>query len=520
MKKEKEIFHNFMSSISISQDKKSEKYQNSKNIKYMSNTPNTEIDGNSKTKETEIREDDAEYGKNEEEKMSHSRNRFIRHTRESLSALCKLNVTYDSMPVQLASEIISVSTDLMEMYIRSVIENKSHKNQNKNEIKYENDSEIYNGNKNTGHAVKSIPPATMAAASLHWLALMKIPFTAFTTTHKNTVLRYLETVLTYSTETGKSGISFPFLIGVLTNLETVGVRWEDYDSGVKEKYVAFSKHIVKNAESGELNTNNEYNDDNNDNKKKNEEGEGEDVGEERTTESEMAEKKELNYEHKDGNEENGREKEKEKRREKDFDHSGNSNLLKLNILRYENLLKKTNAPKITELMNMSNDQYRREEIRKTELKKEPNKIEIENTKLLYRLSLKVAELPDSDLLRVIFLLGHRKIELKQMRIPHITTDMLDKTHTQTHKAGVEEKKEEKKEFDKVGSTVEDADTERTGADRTNTETDCVTDVLTNEGGTAAGGGAAAGGVGVKRSLLDVLDMRLEAVLPDLSPGTV
>ena len=156
--------------------------------------------------------------------------------------------------------------------------------------------------------------------------------------------------------------------------------------------------------------------------------------------------------------------------------------------------------------------------------------------MLCRLSLKVAELPDSDLLRVIFLLGHRRIQLQQMRIQHISTDTLDRKHTQTQA--------HRSEDDRVGSIAEgrgtDSDTDRTGAARTdsvtdgvtNRVTDSVTDVLTEEGGSHIGGAAGAAGVGAagvgtgtgggagKRSLLDVLDMRLEAVLPDLSPGTV
>ena len=43
-------------------------------------------------------------------------------------------------------------------------------------------------------------------------------------------------------------------------------------------------------------------------------------------------------------------------RERELSSTGHSNLLKLNIQRYENLLKKTNAPKITELLRMSNNQ--------------------------------------------------------------------------------------------------------------------------------------------------------------------
>ena len=232
MKKEKEIFHNFMSSV-LSSDKKIEKFKSSNNLQ-------NEVVSSGRRENEILRDNETlDYGKNDDERLFHFRNRFIRHSRESLSALCKLGVTYDTMPVQLASEIISVSTDLMEMYVRSVTEKHSESYQNKNGNKDNNEygnvdnNENNNGKKDAGYTVKSIPPATMAAASLHWLALMKIPFTAFSTMDKNTVLRYLETVLTYSTETGKSGISFPFLIGVLTNLETVGVRWENYVVGVK-----------------------------------------------------------------------------------------------------------------------------------------------------------------------------------------------------------------------------------------------------------------------------------------------
>ena len=136
----------------------------------------------------------------------------------------------------------------MNIYVRSVNENERNSVEEINDKKkrkldaisiFENDvvtSKLSCGEKN-------IPPATLAAASLHWLSQMKIPFHALQVPHKNTVLRYLETVLHYSTKKEKSGISFPFLMSILTNLKISGIQWIDFDEKVKEKFIDFYKHI-------------------------------------------------------------------------------------------------------------------------------------------------------------------------------------------------------------------------------------------------------------------------------------
>ena len=70
------------------------------------------------------------------------------------------------------------------------------------EMNYLNENELFLNDIITSKVPcreKSIPPATLAATSLHWLSQMKIPLHAVQVPHKNTVLRYLETVLRYST---------------------------------------------------------------------------------------------------------------------------------------------------------------------------------------------------------------------------------------------------------------------------------------------------------------------------------
>ena len=407
------------------------------------------------------------------EKETIAKNRFIRHSKECLSILCKLGVTYDYLSVQLLQELIFVSTDLMNIYVRSVNENERNSvgeinDKNKNKLDaisiFEND--VITSKKSSGG--KNIPPATLAAASLHWLSQMKIPFHALQVPHKNTVLRYLETVLHYSTKKEKSGISFPFLMSILTNLKISGIQWIDFDEKVKEKFNNFNKYI-------------EIMKDENKNKNEN--------------------KDNLNF--KNGGETVSMNKNEEK------------NTLELYIQKYENFIKSMNIPaneknidfdlqikvqldndKLMNKVNLSENSIDRgkdnsdgEKEKEVEKEVEKEKIKMkdnENEKLLHRLSLRVAALPDSDLLRVVFLLGHRKISLKQLRLTHTSNVALVRENT-------------------VLKTVKSHTDLSGGVSHPVSDPEPLT-LLGNES------------YEVKESLLDVLDCRLETVLKDLSPG--
>ena len=472
--------YNINSNNNNDNDKYKYEYESFKNNK--DNDNNIKYDNNNNYNENQL--NDIEEGKE-----IAAKNRFIRHSKECLSILCKLGVTYEHLSVQLLQELILVSTDLMNIYVRSVNENERKIVNEKND---KNGNEINNSNTNTNAntnfddnsvistGVKNIPPATLAAASLHWLSQMKIPYSALQQQHKNTVLRYLETVLHHSTKKGKSGISFPFLMSILTNLKISGIQYSDFDNGVKENFENFENFIGI--------TKNKIKIDNSLTKNKN-----------------------VNL----NNVENilvGKIEEK--------------NTQDVYIQKYENFMKSMNMPneKYFEFNSKINHSIKTGEIKngerevnvaetkenereivtenftnkddETEKEKEREKDKLknnENEKLLDRLSLRVAALPDSDLLRVVFLLGHRKISLKQLRLAY--------THTSI-----------------TPVIRENENTVLKSANITSENTD--SDVIVHSSVTAIEGASVVGSESyeVRESLLDVLDSRLETVLKDLSPG--
>lgn len=475
-------------------------YYNSKNINInrkdvkckTQNNRNYNIDDYNSKYDNDYDNNENQLNEVEEGKEITAKNRFIRHSKECLSILCKLGVTYEHLSVQLLQELIFVSTDLMNIYVCSVNENErksvteiNGKNGNKiNEITNSNTNTNANNNFDDNSVivsgVKNIPPATLAAASLHWLSQMKIPYSALQQQHKNTILRYLETVLHYSTKKGKSGISFPFLMSILTNLKISGIQYSDFDYGVREQFEKFENfiEITKNKIKFENTIQNNKNINLN------------------IVENILV----------------GKIEEK--------------NTQDLYIQKYENFMKSMNVPNVKHIeinskidnsmqngestigvkeVNEGNvKQTEKEKVMMTEnvlnrdreVEKEKDKDEMknnENEKLLHRLSLRVAALPDSDLLRVVFLLGHRKISLKQLRLAHTHTSNMPVIRENTNTV-----------LKSVNIPSE------------NTNSDVIVHPPVTETESVSESGSES--YEVRESLLDVLDSRLETVLKDLSPG--
>jgi hypothetical protein len=511
LQSERNLYYN---SFSNNMNKKDMKYKTQDNRNYNVNSNNINSNdnfnneyenfNNKKDNDDNIKYDNNNNNNNEnhlhdieEAKEIAAKNRFIRHSKECLSILCKLGVTYEHLSVQLLQELILVSTDLMSIYVRSVNENERKSVNEINDKNRNNKNEISNTNTNTNTnnnfddnsvistGVKNIPPATLAAASLHWLSQMKIPYSALQLQHKNTVLRYLETVLHHSTKKGKSGISFPFLMSILTNLKISGIQYSDFDNGVKEKFEKFENFIeitknkikiensVTNDKNINLNTNN---------------AENILVGkiEEKSTQDVYIQKyesfmKSMNVPNEKYIKYNNK--------INDSIKNGALNNGEKECEEFNEVEKVYTTENEKEIMteNVINKDIEREKEQREKMKNN------ENEKLLHRLSLRVAALPDSDLLRVVFLLGHRKISLKQLRLAH--------KHTST-KPVIREN--ENTVLKSVNIPSE------------NTYSDAIVhSSITDIGGISVLGSES---YEVRESLLDVLDSRLETVLKDLSPG--
>ena len=516
LQSERNLYHDSIKGNTYKKDMKY-KVQNDKNINNFDNNDKNinNFDNNDKNINNFDNNDNSNYSKNNininngnqneenDGKDFIAKNRFIRHSKECLSVLCKLGVTYDYLSVQLLQELIFVSTDLMNIYVRSVNENERNsveevndKNLNKLDANSIFENDVITSKVSTGE--KNIPPATLAAASLHWLSQMKIQFHALQVPHKNTVLRYLETVLHYSTKKEKSGISFPFLMSILTNLKISGIQWIDFDDGVKEKFNNFDSYIeiMKNENTNKYKNKNEIeNEIENKNKEnfQNQTNVNFNNGEETVLMNKNDEKNTLElYSHKYENfikSMNVPESEKNNNLElqikiqvKDdkLKNGGDRVDKKDDVNMSENLIYRDNDRDVEKEKDAKKEKEKEEEEEKIKMK------DNENEKLLHRLSLRVAALPDSDLLRVVFLLGHRKISLKQLRLTHTSNVALVRENT-------------------ILKTV------KINTDLSSGVYPHVSDLepLTLMGSES---------YEVKESLLDVLDCRLETVLKDLSPG--
>ena len=427
--------------------------------------------------------------------------------------MCKLGVTYKHLSVDLLKEIVAVSTDLIQMYVASV----PKINENKNEILNLNnveegrerriESETGNGKRkisdstmssqNDGNSrigsgtssrsipisnceINSIPLATLAAASLHWIALMKIPFIALQNDNKITILKYLDTVLFLSLIEGKSSISFPFLLSILTNLNILEIKWSDLTPEIKNKIQLFSRNIYNKNNINILK------------KCKKTEIEGESKNTEMGFEICVLEEKCL---------------------------------LKANILRFENLLNKMNSPSFNELIerkenyetkdeklkiSISNMIMNKNDVKEGNMKENKNGIKNENineiaiSKLLLKLSSKIVNLNDNDLLKVIFLLGHRKVPIHQLRQAHIPKfdPFMGENNVRGSVDRIEGVKNDRKEVEK------DAEIDFETSNDVRGIKSSIKDVFEVE-------------VEVKESnlsLLQVLDVQLYGMLTNLSPG--
>ena len=425
--------------------------------------------------------------------------------------MCKLGVTYKHLSVDLLKEIVAVSTDLIQMYVASV----PKINENENEILNLNnveegrerriESETGNGKRkisdstmssqNDGNSrigfgtssrsipisnceINSIPLATLAAASLHWIALMKIPFIALQNDNKITILKYLDTVLFLSLIEGKSSISFPFLLSILTNLNILEIKWSDLTPEIKNKIQLFSRNI--------------YNKNNINILKK---------------------CKKIEIERESKNTEIGFE----------ICVLEEKCLLKANILRFENLLNKMNSPSFNELIegkenyetkdeklkiSISNMIMNKNDVKEGNMKENKNGIKNENineiaiSKLLLKLSSKIVNLNDNDLLKVIFLLGHRKVPIHQLRQAHIPKfdPFMGENNVRGSADRIEGVKNDRKEVEKDVEIDFETSNDVRGIKSS------IKDVFEVE---------------VKESnlsLLQVLDVQLYGMLTNLSPG--
>lgn len=508
LQSERNLYYN---SINSNNNRKDMKYKTQNNRSYNINNNSNNIDSYKNEYENFSKNEDNDNNNKydndnynnenqlneiEEGKEIAAKNRFIRHSKECLSILCKLGVTYEHLSVQLLQELIFASTDLMNIYVCSVNENErksvneiNDKNRNKiNEINNSNTNANTETNNNFDDnsvivsGVKNIPPATLAAASLHWLSQMKIPYSALQLQHKNTVLRYLETVLHHSTKKGKSGISFPFLMSILTNLKISGIQYSDFDNGVKDQFQKFENFIkitrnktkidnsIQNDKNINLNT-----------------AENIFAGkiEEKNTQDLYIQKyenfmKSMNV----PNEKNA-----------EISYKINNSIQHGDVINGVKVVNEVNTKQAEKEEDMMIENVRNED-REVEKEKERDKDKMknnENEKLLHRLSLRVAALPDSDLLRVVFLLGHRKISLKQLRLAHTHTSNIPVIRENTNTV-----------LKSVNIPSE------------NTNSDVIVYPPVTKIGSVSELGSES--YEVRESLLDVLDSRLETVLKDLSPG--
>ena len=425
--------------------------------------------------------------------------------------MCKLGVTYKHLSVDLLKEIVAVSTDLIQMYVASVPKINENENENLNLNNVEEgrerriESETGNGKRkisdstmssqNDGNSrigsgtssrsipisnceINSIPLATLAAASLHWIALMKIPFIALQNDNKITILKYLDTVLFLSLIEGKSSISFPFLLSILTNLNILEIKWSDLTPEIKNKIQLFSRNI--------------YNKNNINILKK---------------------CKKIEIERESKNTEMGFE----------ICVLEEKCLLKANILRFENLLNKMNSPSFNELIegkenyetkdeklkiSISNMIMNKNDVKEGNMKENKNGIKNENineiaiSKLLLKLSSKIVNLNDNDLLKVIFLLGHRKVPIHQLRQAHIPKfdPFMGENNVRGSVDRIEGVKNDRKEVEK------DAEIDFETSNDVRGIKSSIKDVFEVE---------------VKESnlsLLQVLDVQLYGMLTNLSPG--
>ena len=375
--------------------------------------------------------------KNDVRSSKISEGKFIRFSRECLSGFCKLGVTYEHLSVDLLNEIMNVGTDLINMYVHSEEKNNEIENLNekdkKTEKEAETETEIENGNNQNGNLVdiksqislkknnlqtnsgsgsrsstklnleiNTIPLVTLAAASLHWIASMKIPYSVLQNEHKKIILMYLNKILILSMINNKSFLSFSFLLSILTNLEILNIKYNDFNPKIKRNLHLFCCYINNKSNINKL--------------KKNE------------IENQTKNKK-IGIETETGN----------------LDEKC---IFQANIIRFENLLKKMNSPTFLELIEKSeNYEIDENEIEITKFvspenylskmdnnKKEDKKQIIKNnikekdkenenkiavSKLLLKLSSKIINLKENDLLRVIFQLGQRKIPISDLRQAHI-----------------------------------------------------------------------------------------------------
>ena len=77
-----------------------------------------------------------------------------------------------------------------------------------------------------------------------------------------------------------------------------------------------------------------------------------------------------------------------------------------------------NTEKIEKIVTIASDKTNNDVENSVDMSKEEKHRNIETSNMLYRLSMKIKILSDNDLLRVVYLLSHKKIPLEQLRLSY------------------------------------------------------------------------------------------------------
>ena len=130
-----------------------------------------------------------------------------------------------------------------------------------------------------------------------------------------------------------------------------------------------------------------------------------------------------------------------------------------------------NTEKIEKIVTIASDKTNNDVENSVDMSKEEKHRNIETSNMLYRLSMKIKILSDNDLLRVVYLLSHKKIPLEQLRLSYTSEN--DKNIDKKYEKIIKNEK-----YEKIGNKNDE-----------------------NE-----------------NNILTVLDSRLHGMLSDLSPG--
>lgn len=326
------------------------------------------------------------------------------------------------MSVQLSHEIMTISTDILNMYVTSVNEDIYFQDLNNNNLdvnhngdniltshkddkEYDTFQSLHTPNTptpgtptidtptstSTSTPIKTssapkIPISAVAAASLHWLLKLKIMYQFYSEKNKLIILKYFNIILFLCIN--DNNVKYHFFVSIFNNLYLIGMKWSDFDFNIKNKFIMLCKNITKIQINNKKNSKNYIADNLNDNNDKNE----------------------------------------------------NRNIFDDDVFRLEKLLELIKGPSIKQLSKKRSVYLEKDDMKNKKLKKyikiekiEKNELDLskkekENLKLMAKLSVKVSHLNDNDLLRVVYLLGFRRFPVAQLRVAHVDIGTYIRTH--------------------------------------------------------------------------------------------